>query len=344
VDDLLSNWYVRRNRDRFWSKNADLDDAGRRDKLSAYQTLYTVLTTVVKQVAPVVPFLSEVMWRNLRTEDDSVSVHLCDYPTVNKQLELDEESSSQMYALLEVVSLGLAARNAAKVKVRQPMAELRVMGLSSGNSAYKGVQKYSDQIRDELNVKKVTLVEGNADPSFLPTYVPKQASIKFDYGKQAPQVLAALGKMSREQLLNLGRMEGTTQLSLPSGDIVTLSPIGHLEFSVVGSPGWTVVHTSSLIVGIDTRITPELKAEGLARDVVRFVQDARKDAGLDVADKIALYLGTESAELRQAIDTHRATIAAEVQAVERLSDPPAGGHATEVKVDGQKLRIGLKRV
>src|SRR5439155_24398102 len=125
VDEKLSNWYIRRNRKRFWSKNSELDESGKRDKLAAYQTLHCVLLDLCRLCAPVVPFLTEVMWQNLQAGAGAESVHLTDYPVPDEGL-IDTALSQDMEAVLRIVSLGGAARNAAKQKVRQPLAELRV--------------------------------------------------------------------------------------------------------------------------------------------------------------------------------------------------------------------------
>src|SRR6266536_5553652 len=143
VDDKLSNWYVRRSKRRFW----DGDQA-------AYQTLYTVLTTLVKLCAPVIPFLTEAMYQNLKKPGDPESIHLCDYPVADESF-IDEELSRDMDALLRLVSLGLAARNAGRIKVRQPLAELKVLPLR--DEARRTVERFADMCADELNVKKVTL-------------------------------------------------------------------------------------------------------------------------------------------------------------------------------------------
>src|SRR5204863_460718 len=146
VDDKLSNWYVRRNRRRFWKSEKGAD------KQAAYQTLYTVLVTLVKLCAPVIPFMTEKMYRNLIADADSV--HLCDYPIADETL-IDHELSDEMDALLRLVSLGGSARNAVKIKVRQPLAEIKIQPASDAER--KAVERFADQIRDELNIKQVTL-------------------------------------------------------------------------------------------------------------------------------------------------------------------------------------------
>src|SRR5262245_43714339 len=157
VDDRLSNWYIRRNRPRFQSNVDELDEAGRRDKFAAHQTLYAVLLTLNKLFAPVIPFLSEAMYQNLRTATDPESVHLSDFPTADSTL-VDQGLSADMDALLSLVSLGGAARNVAKIKVRQPLAELRVQ--TQDDAVRRALDRFPNQLREELNVKRVAWHDG----------------------------------------------------------------------------------------------------------------------------------------------------------------------------------------
>ena len=351
VDAKLSNWYIRRNRDRFWSKNAELDAAGTRDKLAAYQTLHAVLLDLCRLCAPVVPFLTEVMWRNLASgrREPAVSshqqqpahagrtpesVHLTDYPAADGSL-IDSELSQDMDAIIRLVSLGGSARNAAGVNVRRPLAELRVK--PGGDAERRAANRFAGLVADELNVKAVTVHDGtNGLLARSATLNPKTAKARFK-GKPEPAA-AALTAMDVEAVAAQLRAGTFTLLDVPlaAEDVLIAES---------APPGWAGVADRATQVLLDTRITPELKAEGTARDVVRSVQNARKDAGLDVADKIALHLGTESAELRAAIATHRATIANEVQAV-AWSDTPLTGdaHTAAAKIDGHSLTIVLRKV
>jgi isoleucyl-tRNA synthetase len=325
VDDRLSNWYVRRNRKRFWSKNSELDAGGLKDKLAAYQTLHEVLKTLCRLCAPVVPFLSEAMWRNLTADE---SVHLQAFPAV-VETAIEADLSEDTTALLRLISLGGAARNVAKVKTRQPLA---VFVVRPGSDAERrAVERFPEQITDELNIKTVRLHTGNG-PLLTAT---ARLNKKTAAAKLGPKLKEAEAELAMADATQIGGGVTLAGVDLDAADLI-------VEFTAPA--GFAGVADKGTQVMLETRITPELKAEGLARDVVRFVQDARKDAGLDVADKIALFLGTDADELKKAIDTHWATIAAEVQATERPADPPAGGHAAEVKVDGQALRIGLKKL
>jgi isoleucyl-tRNA synthetase len=281
VEADLSNWYVRRNKERLQSKVADLKPIELKDKWAAYQTLYTTLTTLCKLMAPCVPFIAEAMWQNLQapglqSRGLEESVHLCDFPTANDAL-VDEQLSKDMEAAQNVVSLGLSARQAARLNVRQPLAELAVSPLD--DAARRAVERFPDIIKDELNVKTVWLHDPKA------------------------------------------------------GSLLT-------------APGFAGVENNDAQVAISTTITEELKLEGLSRDVIRQVQNERKNAKLDLLDKIELHLGTASPDLAKAISTHRADIATSVQAT-KWSDSPLSGegvHTASVKIDGQPLTIMLRKV
>jgi isoleucyl-tRNA synthetase len=333
VDDKLSNWYVRRNKDRFWGSEQS------QDKLAAYQTLHTVLVTLAKLFAPVMPFLSEEMYRNLVRGPEDRSVHLCDYPEADAAL-IDKELSADTDALMRVVRLGSAARNTVKLKVRQPLAEMRVQ--PGADSDRRAVERFADQIREELNIKKVTLHEGNG--ALLSVDVkPNPKSLGPKVGNRMKEVLAALANLPVADLAAKVRAGESIELPLPGGP-VTLEP-ADFWVTTKAPEGWAGVEDRGTQVVVDARVTEELKREGMARDTIRHVNQLRKDAALEMEDRIALHLGTDSAALRQAIDAHRDYIAAETLTV-RWSDEPLGdgAHEAKLKVDGQALTIQLRKV
>jgi isoleucyl-tRNA synthetase len=258
VDDRLSNWYIRRNRGRFQSNVEALDDAGRRDKWAAHQTLYTVLTTLCKLFAPVVPFLTEAMWQNLRTAKDPESVHLCDYPAPDSAL-VDEQLTADMDALLDLVTLGGAARNVAKIKFRQPLAELRVQ--TTNDAVRRAVQRFPDQITEELNVKRVTL-HGGAGPLLTATarLNKKTAAAKLkDKVKAAETYLMAADAADLAGRLKAGPVE-VVGVSLDAADIV-------IEFAAAA--GWAGVAEQGTQVALDARITDELARDASSRSTAR---------------------------------------------------------------------------
>ena len=357
IDDKLSNWYIRRNRRRFWKGEQGAD------KQAAYQTLYTVLTTFAKLIAPVVPFLAETMWQNLAgvsgqgsgvrlatmpeassnpTMDrltamptaSPESVHHCDYPKGDATL-IDQQLSERMAALLRLVSLGGALRSAAKVKTRQPLAEIKFETLAPVERLAIG--QFAEQIRDELNVKVVTL---NLErPAILREVLKlnmKTAGSK--YGSNLRTVQSALEAMTLEQTEEFWK-NGSIALS---GDTIEKADVVP---TYIAADGWIGLRDGLTLVALDTRITPALAAEGMARDIIRQVQDLRKNADLQMEDRIALYLGTEADSLKQAIEAHRSTIAAETLTQEWAAAPLAGiAHTATAKIDGQALTITLKKV
>jgi isoleucyl-tRNA synthetase len=336
VDDRLSNWYIRRNRGRLQSNVDSLDDAGRRDKWAAHQTLYTVLTALCKLFAPVVPFLTEAMWQNLRTAKDPESVHLCDYPQAKPEL-VDERLSKDMDALLELVSLGGAARNVAKVKVRQPLAEVRIQ--TESDAVRRAANRFQAQIREELNVKKVSppqVGDGGLVEDLVKASVrlnKKSAGAKLGPRlKEAERYLASEnGAILAEKFQN-GPVD-VAGVILESSDVT-------VEYQAI-EPGWVCAVDRDTQLVLDTRITDELAREGMAREVIRLVQDHRKNSGLNIEDRISLYLHTDSEKLRAAIEAHRGHIAAETLTVRWATEPV--GDVPDVKVEGQPLRISLRR-
>jgi isoleucyl-tRNA synthetase len=340
IEGDLSNWYVRRNKDRLHSRNVDLDDAGRKDKLAAYQTLYTTLTTLCKLLAPCVPFVTEVMWKNLRLPNDPESVHLCDFPAADFSL-INLKLSLDMAALQRLVSLGLSARQSAKINVRQPLAEMIVSpsplvenntGVCLGEADKRAVERFPDLILDELNVKLVRL---HAAPQPLLTQSAKlnKKTAAAKLGPKLKEAESALAAMTAADLDATPLLIAGVELA--AADIIR-------EFAA--QPGWVGVADKGTQVAINTTVTEDLKLEGLARVVIRQVQDTRKNAGLDLLDKIALHLQPGTDELAKAIRAHQKTIATAVQATE-WSDSALNGaaHTANVKIDGQPLTIALKK-
>jgi isoleucyl-tRNA synthetase len=335
VDDDLSNWYVRRSKDRFHKEQRD------DDKQAAYQTLYTVLVTMSKLMAPVMPFLAEQIYQNLVVKGaakEPASVHLCDFPTVTASL-IDEQLSAEMKSLRQLVKLGLAARNESKIKVRQPLAELTVV--PGSESDRRAAQRFEDLIRDELNVKRVT-VRGSSEGLLTSEVRPNLKTLKPKLKDRFNAVQAVISAMPVEELAAL--VSGGQPFDLPTeSGPVTLEP-GDFVMEFHAPPGWCGVANEGTQVAINTEITDELAGEGLAREVVRFVNEHRKKVGLQVEDRISLYLATQWEPLQRAIATHWEYIAGETL-TRRCATEPIDGEAnrTSVKVEGQELVIGLER-
>jgi isoleucyl-tRNA synthetase len=338
VDDRLSNWYVRRNRRRFWKSEQG------EDKLAAYQTLYSVLTTLVKLLAPIMPFLAETMYGNLRPASGVIkewpeSVQLCDFPQVNESL-IDAELSAEMDALLRIISLGSAARNSVKIKVRQPLAEMRVQ--PGEDSERRAVERFSDQMIDELNVKKVTLHATNNGPLLSVEVKANPKTLGPKFGARLRDVQSAIAAADRALLAT----------KIKSGEPIELQSAGepiHLDTSDLwittkAPEGWAGAEDRDTQVAIDVRITEALKHEGWAREIVRHVQDLRKTAGLEMEDRIVLRLQTEVPALKKAIETHKDYICRETLAVKFTKEPLGEGvDRADVKVDREALVIELRK-
>jgi isoleucyl-tRNA synthetase len=336
VDGKLSNWYVRRNRRRFWKSEQG------QDKQAAYQTLYTVLLTLTKLCAPVIPFLTETMYQNLKTAADSESIHLCAYPTPDESL-VDGRLSLVMQALLRLVSHSMAVRNLCKQKVRQPLATLVVQ--PGNDSERTALEQFSGQLLEELNVKSLQVHDPASGDLFEWERKPNLKAIRQFAGDQAGEVIKKLeAGEDREFVTSSGGLPDRV-VTLSNGDQLVLSP--DYMYQPRFPEGWVGLSSpppGKTRIMLDTRVTEELAREGMAREVVRHVQNTRKEADLQPEDRIVLWLHTDSSELRQAIESHRKYIGDETLTV-RWSPGSLNsqGHATDVKVDGQPLRIELSK-
>jgi isoleucyl-tRNA synthetase len=335
VDGKLSNWYIRRNRPRFQ------DSEPGRDKEAAFQTLYAVLTTLTKLFAPLMPFLSEEMYQNLVVRGAGAgpaSVHLCDFPQADEGL-IDRELSADTKTLMDVVTLGSAARNAVKIKVRQPLAELKVQPASE--QVGRAVQRFAEQIREELNVKRVTLHDPAEGPLLCYEVKSNPKSLGPKYGARLREVQDAIARASADELAGKVQKGEPFELPCPNGAVM-LDP-GDVVVQLKAPEGWAGAADRPGQVVVDVRITEELAREGMAREVVRQVQEARKNAKLDMEDRITLWLDTPAERLRQAIEAHRDYIAGETLA-EQWARPANGqGHRSEVKVEKHDLCIDLAK-
>ena len=328
--DALSNWYVRRSRDRFWA--SDKRDA---EKLDAYWTLYECLTTTAKVIAPFVPYLAESLWQNLATavfntdgtERVLESVHLCDYPTGDSSA-VDVELSERMNLVRQISSLGRQARTSAQLKVRQPLARVEVILADTTHQSW--LEEHAGVIADELNVKQV---EFSDEPE---KYVEYEALPNFKLlgprlGKLMPKVKKALGGQNCEQLLSDMQDNGKISLTVDGQDVELTSE--EVEFRIKAREGWTAANDRGVVVVLATELTDDLVAEGLARDLVRVIQDQRKVLGCDFTDRIDVGVVTESTLLATALEAHGSYIRNETLA-NSLKQKASSG------CTGQKVQIG----
>ncbi|HEY67463.1 MAG TPA: isoleucine--tRNA ligase [Thermoflexia bacterium] len=331
--DDLTNWYVRRSRRRFWKSEQDAD------KNAAYATLYHVLTTLCRLLAPFTPFVTEVMYQNLvRSVDEAApeSVHHTEWPVAD-EAAVDEDLLARMALARQVVALGRSARNSRGIKLRQPLARALV-------HLEPSVGELDDElvalVRDELNVKRVEFVEDVAD---LVSYrlLPDNKVLGPRFGRRFPAVRAALAAL--DPVAAVRRLRTGLPLRLEvEGEEVELAPE---EVLVREEPleGLAVASERGVTVAVDTVLTPDLLTEGLAREVVRRVQNLRKEAGFNLDDRIVTTYQAD-VELAEAIEAWRDFIAAETLSVELRAGPPEEGATVgEDRVAGHSLRLGVRR-
>jgi isoleucyl-tRNA synthetase len=333
--EKLSTWYLRRSRRRFWKSESDSD------KQAAYFTLHTALTTVSKLIAPAMPFLAEELYQNLvRTVDPMApeSVHLAAWPEYDEAL-IDESLNRDMALVMRLVSLGHAARSKADRKVRQPLAEA---AFSVGNAAERGpVGEYADLIADELNVKQVRLLDASTEAvSHALKPLPKQLGQK--YGNRFPAIQKAIFALEAESEARSLMMGETIKVSV-DGQTYEILP-SEVEVRAQAREGFVVAEEGPYLAALVTELTPELVQEGLARDFVRRVQDLRKQAGFDVADRIKLYIQATPG-LEGAVRAHRDYIMTETLARELFfRAAPKSATRSEDSFEGETLILGLTRV
>lgn len=303
--DGLSNWWVRRSRERFWAS-----DKASPEKMDAYWTLYECLVTASKLIAPFTPFLAETFWQNLTADNEGAqeSVHLCDYPEADPAL-VDEALSERMALVRLISSLGRRAREGASLKVRQPLAKVEVILAETTHQAW--LEEHAGVIRDELNVKTVEYTdhaEEYVDYQVLPNF--KLLGKKL--GKLMPKVKKALGEASGEELLANFRDNGEINLNIEGQDVALSRE--EIEVRLTAKEGWAAANDQGVVVVLATELTPELISEGLARDLVRVIQDRRKELGCEFTDRIEVGIVSDSPELQAAVEEHAEYIAGETLA------------------------------
>jgi isoleucyl-tRNA synthetase len=332
--EKLSTWYLRRSRRRFWKSESDSD------KQAAYSTLYTALVTLSKLLAPSMPFLADELYQNLvRSVDANApeSVHLAVWPEVLPEM-IDESLNRDMELVMRLVSLGHAARQKANRKVRQPLAEA---AFSVGNARERrAVETYPELFMDELNVKQVRLLNASTEAlSHTVKPLPKQLGQK--YGNRFPAIQKAILSMNAEEAAHT-LLEGRPLRVEANGEAFDILS-EEVEVKAHAREGFAVAEEGPYVAALVTELTPELVQEGLAREFVRRVQDLRKNAELDVADRIELFVDA-SPGLRSAIETQRDYITAETLSSRlEFASPPEGASVIQDEFDGQKVIVGLMK-
>ena len=275
VDDM-SNWYVRRSRERFWAKGME------QDKINAYMTLYTALVTVAKAAAPMIPFMTEDIYQNLVKSIDASapeSIHLCDFPEVHENW-IDPKMEEDMADLLEIVVMGRAARNTANIKNRQPIGTMYV------KSEFQLSEFYKEIIEDELNVKEVVFKDDIAD--FISySFKPQMRTVGPKYGKLLNKIKTVLSELDGNKAMAELKSTGELKLDIDGQEIVLLEE--DLLIDMAQMEGYVSESDHTITVVLDTNLTPELIEEGFVRELVSKIQTMRKEAGFEVMDKIRVY-------------------------------------------------------
>ena len=329
----LSTWYIRRSRRRFWKSEADLD------KKAAYTTLYKCLTTLIKLLAPFIPFTTEEIYQNIvRTVDPEApeSVHHNDWPEPEEEL-IDEELMESMEIAMKVCSLGRSARSRAGIKLRQPLSDVKVV---ADREVLERIKELKDIIKDELNVGKVILTTNREELiQYKVEPIPKIVGRK--YGRLLPKIRETLKAMDQKELASTISRGLTVKLRV-DGEEVELEP-EDLKVEEVTREGYNTAEEENILVGVNIVITDELKRSGFARDIVRRIQNQRKAAGFKIADWIETYYKA-SPVLSRVFKEYGDYIAAETLSLHlHEGEPPEGAHVTEYNIEGEYLKIGLIR-
>ena len=328
VDDM-SNWYVRRSRERFWAKGME------QDKINAYMTLYTALVTVSKAAAPMIPFMTEDIYQNLVRSIDAdapESIHLCDYPEVNEAW-IDKDLEANMEELLEIVVLGRACRNTANIKNRQPIGTMYV-------KAEKAMDKfYTDIIADELNVKEVKFAD-DVESFISYSFKPQLRTVGPKYGKLLNGIRTALSEIDGTAAMKELRDNGVLVLDI-AGNRVELAE-EDLLIETAQSEGYVTETDGETSVVLDTNLTPELIQEGFVREIISKVQTMRKEAGFEVMDKIIVY-AKDNDKIMDIMKANQDEIKREVLA-ENIVLGEAEGYTKEWNINKEAVTLGVSKV
>lgn len=333
VDDL-SRWYLRRSRRRFWKSESDAD------KQAAYAALYETLVTLSKLLGPTMPFMAEEMYQNLvRSIDPQApeSVHLADWPVYDTQ-KIFETLNADMQLVMRLASLGHAARNQAAIKVRQPLA--RISYSVSNPDEVRALEQYADLLKDELNVKEIcTLGSTGEAVSYSLKPLPKQLGQK--YKALFPQVSKAILALDAEQAARR-LLEGSPVEITVDGQVLQIHP-DEVEVRAEAKSGLVIASEGPYLAALQTELTSDLINEGLAREFVRRVQDLRKQADFEIADRIRLYV-TATPGLKEAIQAHREYIMGETLTLEMIeAAPPPEAAQVTASFDGEEVTVGIEK-
>ena len=326
--DEMSNWYVRRSRDRFWAKGME------QDKINAYMTLYTALVTVAKTAAPMIPFMTEDIYQNLvRNLDPTApeSIHLCDFPVANEQ-HIDKELEDNMEAVLKIVVIGRACRNTANIKTKQPIGKMYV------KADFALSEYFVEIIEDELNVKNVEFTEDvSAFTSY--TFKPQLRTVGPKYGKYLKQIQQTLASLDGNQAMAKLKAEGALKLDNISDEVVLCEE--DLMISMAQKEGYVSDSEGGVTVVLDTNLTPELIEEGMVREIISKLQTMRKEADFEVTDRIHVtYSGSDKVgEIFEKYGENIKTVVLADTVTEGMTD----GYQKEWKINGETVLLGVQK-
>ena len=327
--DEMSNWYVRRSRERFWAKGME------QDKINAYMTLYTALVEICKTAAPMIPFMTEEIYQNLvrSIDKDAIeSIHLCDFPEVREEW-INKELEDDMEELLKIVVLGRAARNTANIKNRQPIGTMYVKADKEMG------QFYTDIIADELNVKEVKFAS-DVESFISYSFKPQLRTVGPKYGKLLNGIRTALAEINGTEAMNELKSTGLLTLDI-DGNKVELSE-EDLLIETAQTEGYVTEADGDISVVLDTNLTPELIEEGFVREIVSKVQTMRKEAGFEVMDKIHIY-AKDNDRILELMKNHKEEIMSEVLA-EDMTLGTTDGYVKEWNINKEPVVLGVAKM
>lgn len=328
VDDM-SNWYVRRSRERFWAKGME------QDKINAYMTLYTALVECSKAAAPLIPFMTEDIYQNLVRSIDKTapeSIHLCDFPAVTES-QIDKELEANMDNVRKLVVMGRSLRNSANIKNRQPISRMYV------KADFNLPEFYKDIVTDELNVKTVTFTQEVRDFTSY-SFKPQLKTVGPKYGKMLNGIKSALSGIDGNKAMDELNESGALKLDVNGQEITLFRE--DLLIESAQTEGYVSENDNGITVVLDTKLSEELLEEGFVREIISKVQTMRKEAGFEVMDKIQItYEGTEKAE--KIFVDNGAAVADETLAVSVEKRNPAG-YVKEWKINGERVTLGVERI
>ena len=327
--DEMSNWYVRRSRERFWAKGME------QDKINAYMTLYHALVTIAKTAAPMIPFMTEDIYQNLVRsvgKDAPESIHLCDFPTVNEAW-IDKDLEADMKELLEIVVLGRACRNTANIKNRQPIGTMYVKAEKKMN------EFYTDIIADELNVKEVKFAD-DVESFISYSFKPQLRTVGPKYGKLLGGIRQALTDINGTAAMNELRTNGVLKLDINGNDVELTEE--DLLIETAQTEGYVSESDGETSVVLDTNLTPELIEEGFVREIISKIQTMRKEAGFEVMDKIVVYAHGND-KIQDVMKAHEDEIKSEVLADEMVLGE-TDGYVKEWNINKEAVTMGVKKL